>query len=392
MKPIIIRLKQHTPILHFQYQWASEGATLRATELKPKLDRYLLANYTIPQEWKIGDTQALDYKLNIAVRGKSRVNNGEAPMYFGKKDEKKLVECISEKDKHDVTVEVVCLIDGLRKYLNDENVWRKFLLVNNFGTRQSKGYGSFSLFVDSNPAPEVGTEIKALDGTTYRVDSFFPAQVSSWREVMDQISDVYKCLRSGINENKLYFKSLMFAYAKNNGQWWDKRTIKELFAIQKLDEHRRRHPNRKEPDPLAVNPQVAKGKECYPMFRDNLGLSTSEQWKDYGFRSIKRNNKEIMRFKSPLLFKPMRVDGKWQVFLLHREIPLKFKNATFSVNNKINMKTFDGFSMKNYLNYVFGTIGDYGLYASAGNEDAQNRKNRIINTLKNIKNNFKKIE
>ena len=33
-------LKQHTPIIHFQSN--QTGATLRATELKPKFDRFLL--------------------------------------------------------------------------------------------------------------------------------------------------------------------------------------------------------------------------------------------------------------------------------------------------------------------------------------------------------------
>ncbi|HEC99336.1 MAG TPA: hypothetical protein ENN18_03005 [Proteobacteria bacterium] len=36
---LIIKLKQHTPIIHFQHD--QKGATLRATELKPKLDRYI---------------------------------------------------------------------------------------------------------------------------------------------------------------------------------------------------------------------------------------------------------------------------------------------------------------------------------------------------------------
>ena len=32
-------LKQHTPLIHFQHDQA--GATLRATEVKPKLDKFL---------------------------------------------------------------------------------------------------------------------------------------------------------------------------------------------------------------------------------------------------------------------------------------------------------------------------------------------------------------
>ena len=33
-------LKQHTPLIHFQQD--QEGATLRATEVKPKLDRFII--------------------------------------------------------------------------------------------------------------------------------------------------------------------------------------------------------------------------------------------------------------------------------------------------------------------------------------------------------------
>ena len=43
-------LKAHSPLIHFQYD--SNGATLRATEVKPKLDRYILKHCKdIPEEW-----------------------------------------------------------------------------------------------------------------------------------------------------------------------------------------------------------------------------------------------------------------------------------------------------------------------------------------------------
>ncbi len=37
---ITFTLKQHTPLIHFQHD--QQGATLRATELKPKLDRFII--------------------------------------------------------------------------------------------------------------------------------------------------------------------------------------------------------------------------------------------------------------------------------------------------------------------------------------------------------------
>ena len=35
-----VKLKQHTPLIHFQ--WNQKGATLRASELKPKLDKFIM--------------------------------------------------------------------------------------------------------------------------------------------------------------------------------------------------------------------------------------------------------------------------------------------------------------------------------------------------------------
>ena len=40
MNRLEIKLKQHTPLIHFQHD--QEGATLRASEVKPKLDRFVL--------------------------------------------------------------------------------------------------------------------------------------------------------------------------------------------------------------------------------------------------------------------------------------------------------------------------------------------------------------
>ena len=40
---LTFKLKQHTPLIHFQHD--QTGATLRATELKPKLDRFLVEKF-----------------------------------------------------------------------------------------------------------------------------------------------------------------------------------------------------------------------------------------------------------------------------------------------------------------------------------------------------------
>jgi hypothetical protein len=86
MYQIIFSLKQYTPLIHFQHD--QDGATLRASEIKPKLDRFILINLgkeIKPTEsnldilykegikkaksnsWLIGngDHPALNYKLKI---------------------------------------------------------------------------------------------------------------------------------------------------------------------------------------------------------------------------------------------------------------------------------------------------------------------------------------
>lgn len=131
------------------------------------------------------------------------------------------------------------------------------------------------------------------------------------------------------------------------------------------------------------------------MFRDNLGLASFENWKDYGMKITKRGL-GIARFQSPFLFKPIFANGKWYVFLLHREIPQRFKDTTFTVKvgkieETIQMKPFPGFTMAKYLNYIL-SIDDYEQYIEVYDVDAEKRANGILNDLEEIRDNYKKIE
>src|SRR6185503_1492446 len=71
MQKLIFNLKQHTPIIHFQHD--QDGATLRATEVKPKLDRFIIEKNGVINgaregysDWFASDKHgAIDYKLSI---------------------------------------------------------------------------------------------------------------------------------------------------------------------------------------------------------------------------------------------------------------------------------------------------------------------------------------
>ena len=77
-------LEQQTPMIHFQSSEA--GATLRASEVKPKLDKFLIkqlgdGDYEKGIEkakekgWIIGGYPALNYKMRFKASGKDSASN-----------------------------------------------------------------------------------------------------------------------------------------------------------------------------------------------------------------------------------------------------------------------------------------------------------------------------
>lgn len=84
MNQLTAILKQHTPMIHFQHN--ESGATLRASEVKPLLDKFILTKlgngdiregrlYAKKNNWLIDNEKnyALNYKLSISLQKKSRL-------------------------------------------------------------------------------------------------------------------------------------------------------------------------------------------------------------------------------------------------------------------------------------------------------------------------------
>ena len=152
---VVFTLKQHTPLIHFQSD--QSGATLRATELKPKFDRFLLEQVEeIPFIQNANGSKSLDYKVKINIcnfkkegitykvnNNKDKIVDEGFPTFFATMgDEWK------ENPKYFVygdTIEVEIfsfhrdLLSIIQEY------FPQFIFETNFGTRQSKGFGSFSV-------------------------------------------------------------------------------------------------------------------------------------------------------------------------------------------------------------------------------------------------------
>jgi len=319
-------LKQHTPLIHFQSEQI--GATLRATELKPKFDKFLIKDILTDEEtlkYKIKDKDALDYKVSIQEDKSKSTMIDRNELYFGNMGD--------GNDKHfkhnPKSFEIVFFSYHSELLEKIKDSFEKFLANTNFGTRQSKGFGSFYI------------KDKQFDKSfiPYKVYSF---STKDWKK---DISLLYKFLRQGINlpkpTNPFYTKPAIFSYAKSKGWQWDKKTIKEHFFNRNLENQIDAHQN----DVLTYSSD-----EKY-LLRDLFGLSTSQNWKSYNV-TITKSNQNINRFKSPITFKV--IDNK--IYFWADNSVNKILNQQFSIsngNNSFSLPTPSNFDFDDFLKFAF---------------------------------------
>lgn len=269
MNKLEIKLKQHTPLIHFQ--WEQEEVTLRATEVKPKLDKFIIQKLgdKVQKHWFIGKHKALNYKMRIECRDKteylitSNTLGGKkewmdsfqhndifvisgAP-YFA--DESAVKSLAKEPGKWrdpalymgkkgimwDNIYVTLFSVDG--SLLDKIKDWiRVFFICENFGTRQSKGFGSFSVVgikTDKGFEPFI---LKEEDVNKYLYENF--DFVYKWKDsnsplwkIFKQIQNDYQLIKSGFNnpygDPSSYKKSEIFYYGIKNKERWEKRFIKK---------------------------------------------------------------------------------------------------------------------------------------------------------------------
>lgn len=205
-------LEQQTPIIHFQHY--QDGATLRATEVKPKLDRFIIkkAKKPIDKKWFVGSTEALNYKMQFVSQGSHTVDLGyrtDYDIYYGNmgehSDNVKGVMATAP-----VKMIIKCLYPELMQVIKDSLC--DFFIVTNFGRMQNKGFGSFVLDKD-----ESGREITYTDKKIKNaLCSYYGAKTCyafpGGKVPFGRIKTVYSLMKSGINIGNNYRRSLLFNY------------------------------------------------------------------------------------------------------------------------------------------------------------------------------------
>jgi len=382
---LTVKLKQHTPMIHFQ--WDQSGATLRATELKPKLDRFLEEKNINSIKDYFGEKGNLPYKLVVTVtdRNTSVLEIEEIPTFFGN-----IRPTVGKKPVpykfvlyNNVELKFISfipkIIEEIKKNLPE------FLFVTNFGARQSKGFGSF--YID--PSDQLYKDPKDFAKYYFTLNIEKNELYKKYKELFEYIDLFYRTLRSGINiGGKFYFKSIMFQYAKSKGWTWDKKAIKEKFVPKcELESQKRKHNN---PDVL-----IFESEKKY-LLRDLLGVASFQAYKSYNFDLQYDKGNEIERFKSPITFKPILSEDKdstkFTVYLILNPIPDGIFDKKFKINkvvkrNKtvkqpvcsITLKTppKGEFDIEEYLKFALNINIDEHV-------DEESRKNWRFIIIKNI--------
>lgn len=418
MYKLEIKLKQHTPLIHFQHD--QEGATLRASEVKPKLDKFILSKLTTEEKvqgehdgWiksKNGSIW-LDYRMRIEATGydiwdmkkeTDKFNNSTGkpisismPLFFGNinsENPKKMSFCDGS-----VILIITTHFCDLKEIIDRYKI--SFFILNNFGTRQSKGFGSFM--------PELSNISQYLHQDYAKFRWMLPGNIKfgSWDcfyEFFTAIEFFYKTIRSGVNQNDIYIKSLMFFYALDREQYWDKRTIRYEF------EHFSPNRNNDKGEKSDMSADGENRKEIARLYRDMLGLSSQQAWKSYNDVISKEyvpttENDKIERFKSPILIKPVFNNGGFDVYLIPSSIPERYIGAEFRISSKtcrnsFTMNTPSEFDVCDFLRF----ITDEGIVESMretltdiislAERNRKNKTKKIAKTILSIYNNIRYVE
>lgn len=412
MKKIVVQLVQDTPMWHFQ--GAFNDCCLRATEVKPKLDRFLLAKLDegelsvngcaltsrddVPSTWWANeDKTAFNYKMRISAQSRSIIEsqvpdldrrtgqqktdrNGKPvfrnlyPIYFARvgADETGDMELVKMSG---IRVELIVSDDRLAECI--EPIIPAFFASHSFGARQDKGFGCFRV-------SGAGSTGKLSGASYYFIVPACNNSEDKYQSLFQHINYFHKVIRSGVNERGCYVKSMMYHYAKYKKDVWDKPVIRATFNYRntlyrficgKVDEDklygmdRRKVTNRDgglKPVRSNLSNEYERNRELMGkknLYRDALGLSTSQDWISYGNKvktSLHGNKNDEVRFKSPIDYRPVRRnDGGFNVYTIIHELPDELKKARFDIScdksreRLEGMKISDAISISDYFDFIY---------------------------------------
>lgn len=368
---LTFKLKQHTPIIHFQHD--QHGATLRASELKPKLDKFLIENsfdgilnFNSYKDFLIGDTKsiekelkkiddnsniqdkdsekteflmkqklALDYKVKIISNSQKAEGLKNNKTFFGGMGHEGEKEYTFTDEIINVNIYVFCNDEKNRLKTVIKKYFPHFIAETNFGTRQNKGNGSF--YIDKSDTENFINIEKILPKDTY----YISIREKDNTSIFTIIDYYYRRLKAGINRNfdsrcsGEYHKSFLYKYFNGNTKkGWEKRFIKEEFFGIYKDGTGKYFIRALLGLPGSFT--FKKTKEPCHKKADTKIASSYEILDDY---EIEVYHPVIERYKSPITFKPIKYTDKTKIFVLTQTGDTINNSEKFTLYNKFTVKT-----------------------------------------------------
>lgn len=375
-----IPLEAQSPLIHFQAR--ETGATVRATEVKPKLDRFLWARLRerktdcsgMIQKSPDGASASLKYRMRIycpeppqivsvnngAVRGPDgrpvKLQDYSYSLFYGNSGKGTLDEQTMGILSNPV-MKIQCLNAGLRKLI-EESV-TEFFLTTNFGTMQSKGFGSFApadfcndYWLNDAQRAEIAGYLKRKTGTGicycmtfdppyYDEKGWNPSEnVKDFTDTFEAIRCFYQLMKSGYNGVRTgeYERSFLFQYMRGLGIDNEKAWMKQTGISSAIGAN---SPTRTDETPRYVR-----------AFLGTAG-NVSYQTEDGGRVNVSISSDKLPRVPSPIFFKvvkdtvfvtafpvPEEVYGQEYKFSGYKTDALKTPEAELFASGAFDMRDF----------------------------------------------------
>ena len=254
-----VELQAQSPLVHFQAEQV--GATLRAPEVKSKLDSYIISCLMKTQKLNFdefkkknkdlfrdaGNHDALDYKMSIIDTEEPRyVQLGSRNNYMifyanmGGGNWKGIIS--------NPKITIMCFNKDLQKHICD-NI-DSFFNVYNFGFMQGKGFGSFSVKekykskLSDNDKETIADGLKQVSGAEKCYYFEYNAVPNNdWNKMFDDIKLYYGIMKSGFNFRDNYSRSYLFQYMHEKGIDNEKAYMKQEKIAPAVNTHNRNNNN-----------------------------------------------------------------------------------------------------------------------------------------------------
>ena len=307
MPKLIVELKQNTPMIHFQAE--ESGATLRATAVKPALDKFLISRLGLEKTkpW-MHDTidRALDYRMTFQTnpneKDKCKENDElkKGKPYFGTSK--------GVLNKEPITMTIISEQEGVINAIKESI--KDFFILNNFGVRGTKGYGSFQVYSIDGEKPVSYSDYDVLKAVNSMPEKYEASvyklncrlNYNDWKRALEEINKTYSQMKSGKATSSL------LSYGKKQGLSGEKQWIKQNFTGEKAR-----------------------------FLRAMLGLTGAYKFRYSRTISVKDSTESsIERFASPIIFKPLKHGGNLCIYILLRKIPSGMFGHKFTFSDKNN--------------------------------------------------------